>query len=87
LPSNNSAIHLQQGMGDHYHPNTKQHKNRRHHQELDDRNIYRWRLFMYILTIIILTFIIYRFLLAIWPKPKKTFIKQLVDDLSNFFTP
>jgi hypothetical protein len=86
-PSNNSAIRLQQqGMGDHYHHNTKQQKSRRHHHELDDGNIYRWRLFMYILTIVILAFVIYRFLMAIWPKRKKTFLEQLVDDLSNFFT-
>lgn len=91
--SNNSAIHLQQqDMGDHYSSNTKQHKNRsktngKYHQELDEGNIYRWRLFMYILTITILAFVIYRFLLAIWPKPKKTFMEKLIDDLSNFFTP
>lgn len=95
---NNSAIHLQQqGMGDHYH---KQHKNRsktttalnrkyhRHDLEipLNERNVYRWRIFMCILTILVLTFVIYRFLLAIWPKPKKTFMEQLIDDLSSFFT-
>lgn len=92
-PSNNSAIHLQQeGMVDHYQFNTKQHKNRnkttgKYHQELDKKYVYRWRLFMYILILIILVFVIYRFLLAIWPKPKKTFMEQLIDDLSNFFTP
>lgn len=92
--SNNSAIHLQQqGTGDHYHQsNTKQHRSRnktigKYQQDIDERNIYRWRLFMYILTITILAFVIYRFLIALWPKPKKTLIKQLVDDLSNFFTP
>lgn len=91
--SNNSAIRLQQqGMGDHYHhSNTKQHRSRnkttgKYHQESDEENIYRWRMFMYLLAIVILVFVIYRFLIAVWPKPKKTLIKQLVDDLSNFFT-
>jgi hypothetical protein len=78
-----SNLH-QQGIGDHHHSNKT---TRKYHQELNEENIYRWRLFMYILTIIILAFIIYRFLLTIWPKPKKTLMKQLIDDLFNFFTP
>jgi hypothetical protein len=105
-PSNNSAIRLQQqGMGDHYHTNTKQHKSRsktpaglnRKYQRLieqqdlesayDDKTAYRWRLMIYILIIFILAFVIYRFLLAVWPKPRKTFMEQLIDDFSNFFTP
>jgi hypothetical protein len=92
-PSNNSAVRLQQqAMGDHYHLNTKQHKSRnrtpgRYHQELDETNLHRWRLFMYILTIVILAFVIYRFLLTIWPKPKRTLMEQFVDDLFSFFTP
>lgn len=98
IPSNNSAIRLQQqGTGDHYHTNTKQHKSRskttgKYHrlieqQDLDEANTYRWHLIMYILIILILAFVIYRFLIAIWPKPKKTLIEQLIDNLSNFFTP
>jgi hypothetical protein len=54
---------------------------------LDERKAYRWRLFMYILTILVLAFVIYRFLLAMWPKPRKTFMEQLISDLSTFFTP
>ena len=53
----------------------------------DERNAYRWRIFMYIITILILVFVIYRFLLAVWPKRKKTFMEQFVDDISNFLTP
>jgi len=75
----------QQGIGDHHHHSNKNRNKttEKYHQE----NIYRWRLFMYILTIIILVFIIYRFLLTIWPKPKKTLMKQFIDNLLNFFTP
>jgi hypothetical protein len=92
-PTNNSAVRpQQQAMGDHYHLNTKQHKSRnrtagKYHQELDETNLYRWRLFMYILTIVILAFVIYRFLLTVWPKPKRTLMEQFVDDLFSFFTP
>jgi hypothetical protein len=82
----------EQSMGDHYHLNIKQHKSRnrtpgRHHQESDETNLHRWRLFMYILTISILAFVIYRFLLAMWPKQKRTLMEQFVDDLFSFFTP
>ncbi|CAF4716336.1 unnamed protein product [Rotaria sp. Silwood2] len=106
IPSNNSAIHLQQqGMGDHYHTSTRQQKtrskttgllNRRYHRlieqqdletSLDERHTYRWRIFMYIIIILVLVFVIYRFLLAIWPKRKKTFMEQFIDELSTFFTP
>ncbi|CAF1030996.1 unnamed protein product [Rotaria sordida] len=106
IPSNNSAIHIQQqGMGDHYHTSTRQHKsrnkttgllNRRYHRlieqqdheiSLNERHAYRWRIFMYIIIIIILIFVIYRFLLAIWPKRKKTFMEQFIDELFTFFTP
>lgn len=96
--SNNSAVRLQQqGMGDHY-----QHRNRsktvhrkshrlieqqNHELTFDEKNEYRWRLIMYIIIVLILAFVIYRFLIAIWPKQKKTFMEQLIDDLSNFFTP
>ena len=93
-PSNNSAIPLQQqGTGDHYHLNTKQHRSRNRttgkssHQEFEERNVDRWRLFMSIVTVLILAFVIHRFLLAIWPKPKKTLMEQFLDDLWNFFTP
>jgi hypothetical protein len=105
-PSNNSASRLQQqGMGDHYHISSKQHKsrsktttalNRKYHRlieqqdldmTLDERNAYRWRLTMYIIIILVLSFVIYRFILTVWPKPKKTFIEQLIDNLSTFFTP
>ncbi|CAF1245814.1 unnamed protein product [Adineta steineri] len=106
---NNSANHLQQqGMGDHYHTNSKQQRNRskttttpaalnrKYHRlieqddleiALNERNAYQWRIIMYILILLILAFVIYRFLLALWPKPKQTLLKQLVHDLSTFFTP
>ncbi|CAF3786757.1 unnamed protein product [Rotaria sp. Silwood1] len=106
IPSNNSAVHLQQeGMGDHYHTNTRQHKsrskttgllNRRYQRlieqqdletSLDERNTFRWHIFMYIIIILVLIFVIYRFLLAIWPKRKKTFMEQVIDEISTFFTP
>ena len=88
-----SANNQEQTMGDHYHHlNIKQHKSRnrtpgRYHQELDENNLHRWRLFIYILTIGILAFVIYRFLLTMWPKQKRTLIEQFVDDLFSFFTP
>lgn len=92
-PSNNSAVRLQQqGMGDHYHLHPKQHRSRtkstgRSHQELDERDLYRWRLFMCLLTIVLLAFVISRFLLAMWPKPRKSLVEEWIDDLLNLFTP
>ena len=96
--SNNSAIRLQQqGMGDHYqHRNRSKTAHRKSHRLIeqqnheltfDEKNEYRWRLIMYIIIVLILAFVIYRFLIAIWPKQKKTFMEQLIEDLSNFFTP
>lgn len=104
IPSNNSAV--QQGMGDHYHTSTKQHKNRtkttglihrKYHRLIEEeeedlgtsfneRSVYRWRIFMYIIILLVLVFVIYRFLRAVWPKRKKTLMEQFIDDLTNIFT-
>ncbi|CAF1614656.1 unnamed protein product [Adineta ricciae] len=93
---NNSANQLQQqAMGDH-HAISKHHRSRKHHrffeqqdQDLpfDQTNTYRSQLTTYLILILILAFVLYRFLLAVWPKPKKTFLEQLIDDLSTVFTP
>ena len=92
-PSNNSAIRLQQqGMGDHYHLHSKQQHRIRNKisskspLDVDDSDLSHWRVFLYLLTIVLLAFVIYRFLLTIWPKPKKNVLEQIIDDLSKFFT-
>ncbi|CAF3230171.1 unnamed protein product [Rotaria socialis] len=110
ISSNNSAMHVQQqqqqGMGDHYHTSTRQHRTRskttgllnRKYQRLmieqqdldtslDEKNTYRWRIFIYIILLVVLAFIVYRFCLAVWPKRKKTLMEQFIDDIYNFFTP
>lgn len=90
--SNNSAVRLQQqAMGDHYHLHSKQHRIRNKISskspiEFNENDLSHWRFFLYLLTIVLLAFVIYRSLIAIWPKPKKTMIEQIIDDLSKFFT-
>lgn len=91
--SNNSAIRLQQqqqqGIGDHLH--SKQHKIRnkissKSHGDYEEHEPNHGRLLMYLLMIVLLVFVIYRFLLASWPKPRKTWFEEILDDLNSFFT-
>lgn len=89
--SNNSAIRLQQqAMGDHLHSKQQQRiRNKissKSHGDYENDEFNHGRVAMYLLIIGLLTFVIYRFLLASWPKPRKTWFEEIIDDLNRFFT-
>ena len=86
--SNNSAIQ-QQGIGDHLHSKQQRIRNKissKSHGDYEENEPNHGRLLMYLLMIVLLAFVIYRFLLASWPKPRKTWVEEIFDDLSSFFT-
>ncbi|CAF0868230.1 unnamed protein product [Didymodactylos carnosus] len=45
-----------------------------------------WTIVLYIIATLIILFICHRFLISVWPKRRKTFIEQMCDYLTDFFT-